>query len=288
MTPMVDTAEITILVDNQAGGGLQAEHGLSLWIEVAGRRILFDTGQGTALPHNAAKLGIDLGTVEIVVLSHGHYDHTGGLALVAQQAPSVQLYAHPSLLLPRCAIRGGVVRDIAIPESARLALQCLPSENIHWTTAAAEVVPGIGITGPIPRVTGYEDTGGPFFLDRDRKRRDLIEDDQALWMSTPLGLVVVLGCGHSGVVNTLNHVIQLAGMSKLHAVIGGFHLSEASPTRIERTLRALMEMAPDWVVPCHCTGEKAVRRFRQTLGLRLAPAWSGRCLHFGVAPSNRS
>jgi 7,8-dihydropterin-6-yl-methyl-4-(beta-D-ribofuranosyl)aminobenzene 5'-phosphate synthase len=288
MSPMVETARITILADNQAGGGLRAEHGLSLWIEVAGRRILFDTGQGAVLGDNATKLGIDLGTAENVVLSHGHYDHTGGLALLAHRSSTFQLHAHPSLLLPRYSIRGQAVRDIAIPESGRLALQCLPRERIHWTTAATEISPGVGITGPIPRATDYEDSGGPFFLDRERRRRDPVEDDQALWIRTPLGLVVALGCGHSGVVNTLNHVIQVAGTPRIHAVMGGFHMSEASATRIERTLRALAEMAPDWVVPCHCTGEKTVERFKRMLGDRLVPGRAGKVLRFGVVPPNRS
>jgi 7,8-dihydropterin-6-yl-methyl-4-(beta-D-ribofuranosyl)aminobenzene 5'-phosphate synthase len=275
------TAKLTILVDNQAGDGLSAEHGLSLWIEVAGRRILFDTGQGSALPGNAAKIGIDLDSTEIVIVSHGHYDHTGGLATVVQRAPAIHLYGHPSVLLARYSIRDGVVRDIAMPGSARMALECLPSARVHFTTGPTAIVPGVGITGSIPRLNDYENTGGPFFLDREAQQPDPIDDDMALWMSTPRGLVVVLGCGHSGVVNTLEWVSGLAGTSKIHAVLGGFHLREASDARLDRTLAALAQIAPDMVIPCHCTGEKAVDRLKQALGQRVKPGHAGMTLEFG-------
>jgi 7,8-dihydropterin-6-yl-methyl-4-(beta-D-ribofuranosyl)aminobenzene 5'-phosphate synthase len=261
---------------------------LSLWIEAAGRRILFDTGQGTALPGNAAKLGIDLDSTEIVLVSHGHYDHTGGLGLVVQRAPAIHLYGHPSVLLGRYSIRDGVVRDIAIPGSARMALKGLPSAQVHFTTGPMAIVPGVGITGPIPRRNDYETTGGPFFLDRERQQPDLIDDDMALWMSTPRGLVVVLGCGHSGVVNTLERVSGLAGTSRIHAVLGGFHLVEASEARLDRTVTALTQIAPDMVIPCHCTGEKAVDRLQRALGQRVSPGRSGMTLEFGGSPSNRS
>jgi hypothetical protein len=155
MKASVDAAKLTILVDNQASGSLEAEHGLSLWIEAAGRRILFDTGQGKVLAGNAAQLGVELECTDTLVISHGHYDHTGGLALVAQRSPQVELYGHPSLLVPRYSIRGGVVRDIAVPVSARLALECLPSRNVHWTSEARTIAPGVGVTGAIPRVTDY-------------------------------------------------------------------------------------------------------------------------------------
>lgn len=284
----VDAAKLTILVDNQATGGLGAEHGLSVWVEAAGRRILFDTGQGNVLAGNAAKLGVELERTDALVISHGHYDHTGGLALVVQRAPHAELYGHPSLPVPRYSIRGGVVRDIALPASARMALDCLTSGKLHFSPNAREIAPGVGITGSIPRLNGYEGTGGCFFLDRQRNKRDLIEDDLALWLSTPRGLVVVLGCGHSGVINTLECVTRFAGESRIHVVLGGFHLLDASEVRLERTLRALADLSPDLIVPCHCTGEVAIERLGRALGKRVRRGHAGMTLELGGNPSHRS
>jgi len=114
--------KITIPVDNQAGGDLIAEHGLSLWIETEGKHILFDTGQGTALENNARVFGIDLSKAEFLVLSHGHYDHTGGIAQVLQQAHNAGLYSHSGVVQPRYAIRNGTPKSIQIPQKSMAAI----------------------------------------------------------------------------------------------------------------------------------------------------------------------
>ena len=115
MTAKTAAVKITIVVDNRANEGLLCEHGFSAWIEVPGRRLLFDTGQGAALPTNADKIGIDLRTADIVVLSHGHYDHSGGLPLVITRAPTAEIYAHPAATGLRYAIRDGTAKPIAMP-----------------------------------------------------------------------------------------------------------------------------------------------------------------------------
>lgn len=113
---------ITILVDNKAGLGLVGEHGLSLWIECGGHKILFDTGQGLALPFNAYKLGADLESADILVLSQGHYDHTGGVFHVLQRNPEVHVYCHPAAVLPRYSLYNGAVRHIHMPHSTMAAI----------------------------------------------------------------------------------------------------------------------------------------------------------------------
>ena len=143
---------ITILVDNRANEGLLAEHGLSLWIEASGQRLLFDTGQGPALASNAGKLGVALHSADTLVLSHGHYDHTGGVPLVIESAPAVHVFCHPAVPTSRYSIRNGAARPIGMPESARSALERVPPERLHWTTQPIEIAPGIGLTGPIPRL----------------------------------------------------------------------------------------------------------------------------------------
>jgi len=200
---------ITIVVDNNVQGTLGSEHGFSMWIESGGKRILFDTGQGPALESNVPKLGIDIGAADLMVLSHGHYDHTGGLPYVVAHAPKIEIYCHPGAVQPRYAIRDGKTRSIGIPHASAEALERFPSERLHWVPEPVMLTESIGLTGPIPRVTAYEDTGGPFFLDPQGTRPDLIEDDQALWIQTHEGLVVCMGCAHAGLINTLYYLLDL-------------------------------------------------------------------------------
>jgi 7,8-dihydropterin-6-yl-methyl-4-(beta-D-ribofuranosyl)aminobenzene 5'-phosphate synthase len=273
---------ITILVDNLARPGLKFEHGFSAWIEVAGRRVLFDTGQGMGLAGNAEKLGIDLRTTDILVLSHGHYDHTGGLPFAIAQAPTAEIHVHPAATHLRYALRNGIAKAIAMPEPVRTALERHPV-GVSWTTQAQELTLDLGLTGPIPRLTNYEDTGGPFFVDSGGNEPDPIVDDMALWIRTGRGLVVVLGCGHAGLVNSVRHALKLSRENRLHAVLGGFHLNEASELRLGRTMAELQELAPELVVPCHCTGETAVERLKATFGEHVVRGAAGAVFRLGGA-----
>ena len=152
MSACVGTSKIIILVDNKANEGLLAEHGLSVWVEAAGRRLLFDTGQGPALSSNAGRLDVALHSADTLVLSHGHYDHTGGVPLVIESAPAVHVYCHPGAKSPRYSIRDGSAKPINMPGAARVALESLSPGRLHWTTRPIELAPGIGLTGPVPRL----------------------------------------------------------------------------------------------------------------------------------------
>lgn len=271
---------ITILVDNHAGDGLSAEHGLSLWIEAEGLHILFDTGQGMALESNARILGVDLDKTDILTLSHGHYDHTGGIAQVLQRAQKANVYCHPGIVQPRYAIRDGTPKSIQLPRMPMAAIDRLSSQHLHWVQQPMLLSERIGVTGPIPRETSFENTGGPFYLDPEGRRADPIEDDLALWVQTDDGLIVCVGCSHAGLVNTLNHVQRLSNGQRIRAVIGGFHLLNASRERLEQTVAALRLFEPDIVVPCHCTGELATDMLRNVLGERVLPGAAGMIYRF--------
>lgn len=263
---MPDGATIRILVDNQAEEGLVAEHGFALWIECDGRKILFDTGQSGALTTNARLLGIDLGTTDVLVLSHGHYDHAGCVAPVLRRAHGIHVYCHAGAVQPRYALRGGQARSIHMPRASMAALDMLPESRMHRVRGPVGLFSSMGITGTIARDTDFEDAGGPFYLDPDGRRPDPVEDDMALWIRTDEGIVLCVGCAHAGLVNTLNHVQRTSNDSRIRAIIGGFHLVNASPQRLDRTVAALHSLNPDMIVPCHCTGEAAFTFLREALG----------------------
>lgn len=273
---------MVILVDNLAADGLLPEHGFSLWIDMGRERILFDTGQGPALASNAPRLNIDCSRADHLVLSHGHYDHTGGLRHVLDHAPQIHVHCHPGVVQPRYSIHRGTSRPVKMPRASGIALNHLPVARLHWVLQPTMLSRQVGLSGPIPRLTAYEDTGGPFYLDPEGRRPDPIADDLALWIRTGKGLVVCLGCCHAGLINTLYHVLHLNPGERIHAVIGGFHLLHADNDRLQHTMSELRKLSPDKVIACHCTGEHALAELREGLGERVSQGVAGET--YGFSP----
>lgn len=248
--------DIQVLVDNTAiRRDLDTEHGLSMWVTTGRTHLLFDTGLGIALADNATVLGADLRLTDVIVLSHGHFDHTGGLKHVFSLDISPQIYMHPDAVRMRYGcLQSPPHKPIGMPEEIA-AILAGKTAHISHTSRPTQVAQRIWVTGPIPRRTAFEDTGGPFYVDADCLVPDAIIDDQALWLETEMGIVVLLGCAHSGVVNTLDYIAALSGQRRFHAVIGGMHLLNASPERLDATIEALRRYEVNLVGPCHCTGE---------------------------------
>jgi len=258
---------ITVLVENTAGGrGTLAEHGLSFWIEIGSRRILFDTGQSEILFHNARILGIDLGTVDAVVLSHGHYDHVGGLQKILEIAPAVPIYLHPQALEAKFAGSREQSRQIGMErEIARMLERRIYGELGCFTNGPMEILPGVWATGEISRRSAFENTGGPFYKDPSCTQPDELLDDQALVLEVKGGLVVVLGCAHAGVVNTLDYVAEVFPNRPIQMVMGGMHLVRALPSRIAYTIDVLRRYDVQRIGPAHCTGDEASRELWDAL-----------------------
>lgn len=273
---------LTLLCENTARGArILGEHGLAWWIDTGAHRVLFDTGQGLALRHNAAVLGLDPAQADAVVLSHGHYDHVGGLETVLPLARGAVLHLHPRAVEAKFSGSTPAVgaRRISVPYVEREGFR-QPDRRVIASCEPHEVVPGIWVTGEIPRTNDYEDTGGPFFLDASLQEPDPLLDDQALFFRAREGVVVVLGCAHAGVVNTLARVAELTGASGIHTVLGGMHLENASPRRMDETVAALRRRGVRRLVPLHCTGWAAIARFRREFPEQCDQAAAGSVLRF--------
>ncbi|MEJ2648406.1 MAG: iron-sulfur cluster assembly scaffold protein [Sedimentisphaerales bacterium] len=262
---------IRILVDNTSSDNFKSEHGLSLWIRYGQKSILFDTGQTNLLLQNAKISGVDLTDTDAIVLSHGHYDHTGCLPAVLKIASKAKIYLHPAATEQKFSQKNSGANYIGMPDLAKKSIQ---GRLVTWTAAPAYLFPTLAVTGQIPRINDFEDVGGAFFTNDNCQEPDELLDDQALFIESTKGLVVVLGCAHSGVVNTLDYISELTGQNEIYAVIGGMHLINASKIRIANTVEAFKKYNVQKIVPLHCTGQKAMEDFKHALG--------NRCLFLGA------
>lgn len=265
--PEKNSTTITILVDNTASGNLTSEHGLSFWIEYSKKQVLFDAGQTGMIVKNAKLLDINLADTDSIVLSHGHYDHTGGLSAVLDIAPKAVVYLHPAALKPKFSKKSNRIRTIGISDSIKkIILNRSGGKKVIWTEIPTEIPSGLFVTGQIPRITNFEDTDSSFFVDENCQKADILPDDQAIFFNSKKGLVVLLGCAHSGVVNTLNYVAKLSGKSSIHTIIGGMHLSNASLEKLENTIAAFNRYKVQKIGIAHCTGTKAIKKFEEAFG----------------------
>lgn len=271
------TVRVTVLADNTAfARSTCGEHGLSYFIEIGGRQALFDAGQGLVLAGNAKALGIDLGAVEAIALSHGHYDHTGGLpaALAAARGP-VTVHLHLGALQPKY----NGTRFIGMPSAAREALAG-PNVPLVQSHEPGEVVPGLFRTGEIPRPHPEEALAEVFYLDPDGRAVDPLMDDQSLYFDTKEGVVALLGCAHAGVIHILEHVQALTNGRPIRAVLGGMHLGRASDARLRWVVDRLRDFAPRLLVPMHCTGPRAAAALWTAFPTACRPGGAGAVFEF--------
>ena len=266
----------TIVVDNKVAEGLVAAHGYSLYVETPVGNVLLDAGERAAFVANAKTLGVDFKEVSTLVLSHGHYDHTGGVADLLQQNKQIEIYLHAGVFTPRYSFNGEKPAIVKMPLSAMQAVMHQRDEKVHWLTKPVSLYDGfMGMTGPIPRKCEFEDTGGKFFLDPEGKHVDQIDDDNAIWFKGPNGLIVCLGCCHAGLVNTLQYIMECSGETKIDTVIGGMHLLHAETSRLEKTVSILNEFDLNKIVACHCSGDEAVEYLAAHLHCEVVSGFAG-------------
>jgi 7,8-dihydropterin-6-yl-methyl-4-(beta-D-ribofuranosyl)aminobenzene 5'-phosphate synthase len=272
---------LTILSENSVSPApdIIGEHGFSVLIERDHHLFLFDTGQGNCLVNNAACLKKDLRLVNGIILSHGHFDHTGGLKQVlALRSSPVPVYCHPGVFTERFAqIKTGnthTYRNISMPHP-RTELEALGARFV-LNTAFTEIAPGMYLTGEVPRETLFEKNDPRLvILQEGAYVPDTIPDDQSLVLSTAQGLVVVLGCAHAGIINTLTHIANHLPGQSLHMVIGGTHLGYLDKQQVADTIAQFKSFSIERIGVSHCTGLAAACQLKQVFGDRFFFATAG-------------
>jgi 7,8-dihydropterin-6-yl-methyl-4-(beta-D-ribofuranosyl)aminobenzene 5'-phosphate synthase len=251
------TVRITTLSENTAQLGFLGEWGLSILVETESSRVLLDTGLSISAVYNADLMGIDLSTIDTIVLSHAHGDHTGGLRDVLRRVrKQVQVIAHPDIWIPKYVVYGEMSRYAGIPYMK----EDLESLGASFTLTAKpfKISDDIMTTGEIEMTTDYETIDDRLCVKKGNNMvPDLLADDLAIVVRTTEGLILITGCAHRGIINTVRHVQKLTRGEYIHTIIGGTHLMVASPERIEKTASALKYLGLQRLGVSHCTGFNA-------------------------------
>ena len=261
------TIKVVTLSENTASTTrLLAEWGLSIWIEADDKRILLDTGQTFSAAYNAIALGIDLSQVDKIVFSHGHFDHTGGLLyLLRMMKKDVEIIAHPDIWQAKYGKISGRKEEYAGVPFPRQEAESLGA-SFYLTKEPVWITENIVTSGEIPMITEYEKIDPVLYVKENGELKpDPLWDDQAIFLKSEKGLIIILGCAHRGVINTVRQAQKLTGVEEVYAIIGGTHLS-AWPQRLDITIAELLNLGIQRLGVSHCTGLQACTILAQTFG----------------------
>jgi 7,8-dihydropterin-6-yl-methyl-4-(beta-D-ribofuranosyl)aminobenzene 5'-phosphate synthase len=277
----VNNIEITTLVEDYAGydTSFLAQHGISFLLDAKSgdihKRVLMDVGQSCEpILHNMDILGIDPTTIDMIFLSHCHYDHTKGLIGILREInrEGVPIIAHPTIFRPNYILKP-YLKPIGITgENSEKIIK----ENggcLVLVREPFELLPGVISTGEVERVTDFEAEAprvgmyNMYNVEGGELVKDQILDDMSIIVNVKgKGLVILTGCAHAGLINIIRHSMKITGMNRIEGVAGGFHMMEVSEERIKRTVEALSEMCPGWIFSGHCTGFAANKVMSTVLG----------------------
>jgi 7,8-dihydropterin-6-yl-methyl-4-(beta-D-ribofuranosyl)aminobenzene 5'-phosphate synthase len=270
---------VRCLVDNTAlrGSTLWGEHGVAFTIETPDGSLLFDTGQsGDVLVHNAEQMHIDFKRFDALVVSHAHHDHTGGLAhFLALGRPGTPLYANPDLFRERFALKDGKAHSIGLRLSQA---EVTGHVNLHLSTEPTEILSGVWTTGEISERPDFKGRSSQHHIRVGGTwQPDPYKDDLSLVIQTSQGLVVICGCCHAGLLNTLAH-IRRCFSQPVRAIIGGTHLASARPEDLEHVRITLKDQGlgdSPILYLNHCTGERAQAFLAQAFGEKMKSCPAG-------------
>ena len=278
----VKNVQVTVLIENTknpTNTTLEAKHGLSFHVTATVDdnkvTLLMDAGPSAEkLVHNLKELSLNLDEVNAVVLSHGHYDHTGGLiAALEQITKQVPVIAHPTVFQPKLSMMPHL-RLIGAPFGS-CDVESAKGVPIYATNPV-KIANVITTTGEVPRKTSFEKVEGFWSVKETKFVDDKILDDQSLIIEVEgKGLVVITGCAHSGIINTIKHAQKITGTTKVYAVVGGFHLIGANENKIQATIDELKKLNPEVVAPCHCTGKLGIKKFAEQFKDRFVSVHTG-------------
>jgi 7,8-dihydropterin-6-yl-methyl-4-(beta-D-ribofuranosyl)aminobenzene 5'-phosphate synthase len=264
------SVHLTTLSENTAGKpGFASEWGLSILVKTDAATILFDTGASSVAVGNADKLNVDLKAVDLVVLSHGHTDHTGGLLAVLERIGKADVIAHPSVFELKYTKRPYEAHHAFI--GMPFKRQLLERHGAHFILSSEpyRIRENIWTSGEIPMVTDFESIEPIFFVKAgDDYVPDAIPDDLALFINTPDGLVIVLGCAHRGLINTIHHARNVTGQQRIHSIVGGTHLFPKTAEQQTKTIQVLESIGVEKIGVSHCTGFEASRMLAEAFGDR--------------------
>lgn len=268
----VDKVKIISLINNSPKYDTYFKgcFGVSFWIEIGEgdnkKVILFDVGPLIEpLVYNAKLLGLNLSDVDIIALSHSHFDHTEALSgIIKEIGHTVPIYAHPDIYRPSFVLEPEYMDYSMKGENSKENIEKLGCEFI-FSKEPIEIYPGVLLTGEVKRVTDFEETGGVSCYTHDDSGNtvpDILQDDISLVVNVKeKGLVIITGCSHAGIVNIVKQSVEITGIKNIDGVVGGFHLLESGQDRVDRTVETLKEFSPGWIAPTHCTGIVPTAKF---------------------------